>query len=814
MFKNYLLIALRNLKRNRIYSLINICGLAIGLAVFIFAAILTQYEKSHDIFFENAARIYTLGSVLSPQANYSVKEFDGVYTAIAPLLEAEATDIEATARIVQDEYLLTLGERGFYQKIKFADKALLKIFDFEYLAGDTSALDDPLGIALTETIAKKYFPAGNAMGKVISLNFHSKIDLRVTAVIRDIPRNSHFISSLIKDNPLEVIASLNALKQMDEFKLEGNWDNITTGDLTYVLLPSHLDGQWLEQQANDVFQRHASDDVKKFISGVKSRRLQDMNLVLWDAVGLPIITVVMGLGLMVLIIAGLNYTNLATAQAMDRAKEVGLRKTLGAKIGQLLIQFLVESVMITFIALLVALAMLEIIIPVFNDRFGKILSLDYFSLLPPLVIITFLIGLIAGAYPAYVITRVKPVDALKESLSKGLKRSLVRSAMIGAQFVFSVFLLAMVAVVTIQNEKIMKSSEIFPKSQIVTLQKTWVGDIPTRHDTLKREITALSGVENMTFSSQVPFIQQNWTFDASKNSGDIAGKVNLNRIMVEYDFLKTYDIPLIAGRDFSQEFANDMEKKESTVLNVIINETALKKLGFKSLHDALNKSFYQIFRDNEDGKKSRAYVIVGVMKDQNFLGLHNSIKPIVLRVHSQYYETASIRIKGKEFSATMREIERIWKKINPDYPIQVEYLDDIFNHMFKIYKSINIALAGFTVMALTLAFIGLFGLAAFMAAGRTKEIGIRKVMGAKTHQIVTLLIWQFSLPVLLALQVALPLSYFASDAYLNFFADRIESPIVMITGSGLVAVILSWLIVLTHAIRVSSRKPIHALRYE
>ncbi len=812
MFKNYILIALRNLMRNKTYSLINIGGLALGMAVFVFANVLAQYERNHDIFFEKSDRIYTLGSVFSPTANIGVKGTDGIYTTMAPLLKADLPDIEAIARTVQREYLLTMGDRNFYQGIKFVDKSLLKIFDFDYLAGNNTALDDPSGIILTESLAKKFFPGQNAIGQVLSLDH--KNDLRVTAVIRDIPKNSHFISSLIINEPLEAIAPLKALNKIADYDLAGNWNNLSMGNSTYVLLPAHLDRQWLEQQANDVFERHASESIKKFTTHLVSRKIEGMNLVLWEVTGMPVLESMVVLGFLVLIIAGLNYTNLATAQALGRAKEVGLRKTMGANMGQLLTQFLVESVATAFLAMLVALAILEILIPIFNDSLGKILTLDYLTLLPSLFGLTLLVGLIAGSYPAYIITRVRPVDALKESLSRGSKGSMVRSIMIGAQFVFSVFMMAMVAVVFFQNEKVKESSEIFPKSQIVTLERLGVEDLLARNETLKQEISAISGIEWVTFSSQVPFDQSNSAFAASKNSGDFAGKIIINQIIVEYDFLKTYNIPLLSGRDFSRDIANDLQKEDSEVLNVIVNELALKKLGLPTYKDAINKVFHEVAENPKEGRILKSFVIVGVMADQNFLGLHNSVKPLIFQVNPKYYQTASIRIMGLNFTQTMAKIEAVWKKVNPDYPIQVQFLDALFEDVFKIYKSMNIALAGFAVMALTLAFIGLFGLAAFMAAGRTKEIGIRKVMGAETYQIVTLLIWQFSRPVLWALVVALPMSYFASDAYLNFFAERIKLPIILIAGSGLIAVMLSWVIVSAHAYRVSSRKPIHALRYE
>ena len=595
MFKNYILIALRNLMRNKTYSLINIGGLALGMAVFVFASVLANYERNHDVFFEKADRIYTLGSVFTPTANVGVKGTDGVYTALPPLVVADVPDIEAMARIVQSEYLLSMEDRSFYQDIKFADKSLLEIFDFDYVLGDNTALDDPSGIILTESLAQKYFPDQIAMGQVISLDH--KHDLRVTAVIRDLPKNSHFVSSLIADRPLEAIAPLTALNKISNYDLDGNWGNLSMGDVTYILLPAHLDGQWLENQANDVFKRHASEDTQRFIENIKVRKLSEMNLVLWDVVGMPVIESMVVLGFLVLIVAGLNYTNLATAQALGRAKEVGLRKTMGANMRQLLTQFLVESVATAVIAMLVALAILELLIPIFNDSLGKIMALNYITLMPSLLAITLLVGLIAGSYPAYVITRVKPVDALKESLSKGSKGSMVRSFMIGVQFVFSVFMLAMVAVVFFQNEKVKESSEIYPKSQIVTLDRLGVEDLLARNETLKQEISNIPGIEMVTFSSQVPFDQSNWSFDAAKNSGDIAGKIRLQRIVVEYDFMKTYNIPLVEGRDFSRDISNDLEKKDSEVVNVIVNKLALKKLGFSNAKDSVNKTFYEIVED-------------------------------------------------------------------------------------------------------------------------------------------------------------------------------------------------------------------------
>jgi putative ABC transport system permease protein len=808
MFGNYLITAWRHIAKNKLYAVINILGLVVGLSVYVFSSLLATYENSHDLFFKHADRIFTVGSLLSATADIGINEIDGVHTGVAPFIESDIPEIEAVARTIRREFLISIDEDDYYQSILFADAPLLEIFDLEYIEGDSRALEDPLGLVLSRTVAEKLFGDDAALGKSVILDHDTA--LHVTAVIQDLPPNTHFNSSITVSGKFEVIAPLAALKAAADYDLAGNFTSLNLGDMTYMLLPPGRSLPWLQSKLDGLYDSHFPDEPRELITGFYVRPLKEANTIFWDAVGLPALEIIQLLGILVLVVAIVNYTNLATAQSLGRAREVGLRKTLGAGQRQLLVQFLVESLTIATISMLIALACLEIVVPVFNTALDRALSIDYAVTLPWLVLTTIIVGLVAGAYPAHVITQSSPIEALRDGGSRGTTVSLFRSTMLGLQFTISIFMLAMVLVVFLQNVQIENSSHIFPKSQILTLQRLQVEGIQERLETLRNEIKLLPGVTNVAYSSQVPFQQNNNAANVGPDEGDETQYFLLHYVVIDFDFMQTYDIPLLAGRNLSLDVSGDTLHAEQTEVNVIINKLAASRLGFTSAAEALNKNFYDFSTD----RARRVYTIVGIMPDQNFLGLHNKIKPMLFMVQPKYFSEGSIRIKGADMRTTVQQIEAVWDEVIPEYPIQIQFLDETFNEVFDIYSAMTKVLSGFAFMALTLSMIGLFGLAAFMAARRTKEIGIRKVMGASLFQIVRMLIWQFSKPVMWALLVALPVSYFASNTYLDFFADRLQLTEGIVLGSGIIAVAFAWAIVAIHAVRIARSSPITALRYE
>ena len=806
MLKNYITIALRNILKNRLYAFINIIGLAIGLTVYVFGSVLVDYERNHDRNFANTDRIYTINSTFSPAANIGIKKADTTYAAFGEFLKTGMPQLEAMARIKRQEFLITIGDDDYYQEIRFADPEFTKIFDLDYIVGDATALNDPSSVIFTRSAAEKFFGSVDVMGRTVLLDHQNS--LTVAAVIEDLPANTHFNSSVLGEGDMTVLAPMLALKKLIDYDPALDWGNISLGNRMYLLAPLNHDVADLETSLETTYQQHFPEDSKEFIIEVTMEPLTQANTAFWEGVGLPVIDSISILAVLVLVVACVNYTNLATAQNMGRAREVGLRRTLGAGRRQLLTQFLTESLIVAFIALMIALVLLELIVPFFNQSLGKVVTLDHLAILPWLALTTLAVGLISGGYPAYLITRTTPIDSLKDGNSGGARKSLVRSVMIGLQFVIAIFMLATVMVMYFQNQKVKQTIDLFPTDQILVLERLDVEEIAQQTETLRNELVRLPNIENVSFMSQVPFEQNNSSFEAFVNPGDEATSFSINRIRIDYEFLSTLDVALIAGRNVSREVAMDDPVEGSLQANVLLNELAVDQLGFDSPEAAIGQSFYRV-----DDEETTQYTIVGVVENQNFLGFHNQLKPFTFMVQSGQ-RVGAVRFNPTNVQQTLLDVEAVWDRIIPNYPMQSSFLNETFEGVYGIYRAINIALAAFAALALSLALIGLFGLAAFMAEQRTKEIGIRKIMGASIPQVVRLLIWQFSKPVLWALLIALPLAYFSINLYLDFFSDRIGLPIGIIAIAGMIGVIAAWGIVAMHAASVARSNPILALRYE
>lgn len=814
MLASYIKVALRNLSKHRLYAVINVLGLAIGLTVFLLSVLLSNYETNHDYMFEQRDRIYFISTQFNESAEIGVLETDGAQSALGPIIRNEVADLEAIARIVSREYLLTIEGDNYFQDMKFADPDFVKIFDLDYLAGDASAIQNPDSLIISQSTAEKLFGSVNVVGRTLELDH--KHSFSIGAVYADVGADSHFNSEVVDEGKLHVIAPFAALKTIADYPLEGDWNNLSFGDRTYILLPEHLDKSWLQQRINAVYEKHLDADRKGFIKAYKARPLVEANTMLADAIGIPVISSIRLLGLMVLLIACVNYTNLATAQSFGRVREVGLRKSFGANRGQLLVQFLTESLTITVLALLIAVAAIELIVPFYNQAFGKVVQISYLEALPLLIMVAVLVGLVAGAYPAYQIANVSPVDSLKSKNALGSGGGLFRSLMIGLQFALSIFMLATVLVMVFQTDKLEESSYIYPKDQMVVLARLDADGVQGRRDTLKEQLSQIKAVQTASYSSQVPFEQSSNSFKVSSSLGDSGNDISILNVRIDQDFVQTYDIKLVAGRNYDISIANDMETSEPGQVNVIINELAAKRFGFGSAEQALGQTFYNVAGSDTLAEDHRQfeYTVVGVTEDQNFLGLHNKLRPMMFFLSDRYLKRLSLRVSTHDLTNTLAEIEEIWGQVIPDYPIERRFLDDVFEDTFVIMRSMLNILYGFSTVALTLALIGLFGLAAFMAERRTKEIGIRKVLGAKAHQVAYLLIWQFSIPVVWSLLVAIPAAYLASNIYLGFFADRIDVLVPVLLLAGVIGIVTAWLIVSLHAFRVASVAPIRSLRYE
>lgn len=811
MFWNYLIIAVRNLRKNRVYTLVNLLGLTIGLTVFLFGFFMVRYENSHDLFFANSDRIYTLGSLYTPTAGEDRIQTSTLFPALVPIIEANVPEIEKIARTLVFERVASHGDHSFYEGVTFADKTLLEIFDFDYLYGSDQALLEPRGLVLSEDTAIRYFGEADVIGEIITLD--NKHDFYVRAVIR-IPENSHFSSGFaLGADSLKMLGTLDDLEGIGSFRGDQDWSRIWLGNFTYVLLPEELDANWLQNRLDGIFQQFVPDREKRRVSGVRVEPIERASLLLWDSYGVPVLKVIQFLCILVLITSCMNYTNLAVAQSLGRSREVGMRKVLGATRGQLLSQFIIESLMTVFVAVLCAMAILELVVPLFNLWSGSAMRLTYLVAIPWLLLVTLIVGIAAGAYPAWLATRASPVEALRDQARKGKTGMLFRSTMVGFQFAISIFMLATVMTMFLQNQRIEQASLIFPKTEVFTLHR--LEAVNNRLSILQRELLTIEGVEAVSGSSQVPFEQTNHSFEASLTPGDEASKQRFNRINITPEFFDVYDIPLLAGRHLSEDIVNDRfynELGERKMVNVIVNELALQRLGFNSIEESINQRIFPLADDLGIGD----LIIVGVVPTQNIQGLVSAEKPWVFiwDTNSKNMDTASIRIKTDNVTDTLAQIDVVWKRVVPDRPMRGWFLDEGFYRNYRLLENVNKVVGILALVALLLTLIGIYGLAHFYSVQKTKEIGLRRVLGAAVIEIVWMLIWRFSKPLLCSLAVALPASFLTSHLYLNLFDDRIESPFFVVLGAAFILIILSWVTVASQTIRAAKANPVRALRYE
>ena len=810
MLANYLKSAVRNLNKSRMYSVINLVGLSIGLTIFLFSLLLANYENNHDHMFSKRDQIYTLNSIFAPTSGEPIKEYPDVRLAYGPLLNNALPGEVKVVRSLHRELAVDVDGQQSYQGIRFVDPDYHHLFDFHFLKGRFRSKTDHNGLVLTESTAEKLFGQLNVIGRKVTVAHN--FEMQVVAVIEDVAADSHFNSSLLPNTQLSMIASINGLTRIDGFDLAGEWKSLNPEDLTYVLLPEKYDGKWLQQQVDQIYERYTPQDERLYISGINVRPLRQKNIQVWKALGFPVIESVQLLGLLILMISCLNYANLATAQSFYRTREVGLRKTFGASKSQLLIQYLTESLCMTSIAGLVSLSIVEVLTPAYNGLTGKAVMLDYLQIIPWLLLVIVFVAALSGGYPAYLIARESTIDSLHKQFLKGRKGLFFRSLMISLQFAISIFILAMVLIIYFQNVKMRSLSDVFPIDEVEVLGRVEFPEILAKEKQLRQHLSAIDGVKTAAFSSSIPFNVHGGFRPVTRDKNDDAQTKDLRLISVDQHFISLYEIGLVSGRKFQVDNIEDQFDADRETVNVILNELAVDLLGWKNSQAAIASEFFKA--NNKEFPTPRRYRIIGVMPNQYFHGVHMEQRPLAFYVRPDQYFYISLRIDSANRDQIMSEVEEVWQSLVPNYPVWRNSLSHYFDRFFRIPRGIANVLWGFALVALSLALIGLFGLSTFMAQRRTKEIGLRKVMGANLFQIVGLLLWQFSIPVLWSLFVALPLAYFASNIYLDFFPERIGSVISVTMLASLISLLTAWSIIFFHALSVARASPIQSLRYE
>jgi len=798
MFKNYLKIALRILKRYKVYSFINISGLAIGLACCLLILLYVRYERSYDRYHENADHIYRVVEELDFFGN---KSHMAVTPApFAPAMKNEFPEAKDAVRFMKGNFsegkvLVTHGTDSYYEdKLYFADNSVFEIFTFPLFKGDPkNALKEPFTVVISQEKARKYFGDEDPMGKILTLNDqYSQSDFTVKGVLKDIPKNSHF--------RFDFLASFATMEKRFPEWVQ-NWFNHMY--YTYLLLDENSSPEALEGKFAALIKKHtgeqAGDALKPHLQPLTSihlySHLESEIEANSDAVYVYIFAAV---ALFILMIACINFMNLATARSTYRTREVGMRKVVGARRSQLVRQFLGESILFSFIALPLAVVMMELLLPAFRAFTDRDLGFNYLNNWPILFIligITLVVGLISGIYPALFLSAFKPIKVLKGKLSSGSRSTLLRRGLIIFQFAVSIILIIATGIILSQVRYIRTTKLGFNKDQVLVLNIK-DKELRTKYEVIKAELSKNPSVLNVTASSGIPGrISHNWYF-STEGLQEKKEKPSMWVMMVDHDFIKTLGMEIVEGRDFSRSFTTD--DKDA----IILNEFAVKKYGWRS---PLGRN---IKTENKDG------YVIGVVKDFHFKSFYQQIEPVMIYISPAYFEFMSVRVAADKIPETIAFLKTEWKELAPNRPLDYFFLDDDFDQVYRQEERAGKIFGCFSVLAIFVACLGLFGLAAFTAEQRTKEIGIRKVLGATTSNIVSLLNKEFIKWVLVANLIAWPVAYYAMNRWLQGFAYRTSIGPGIFAFSAAAAVLIALLTVSSQAIKAAVANPADALRYE
>jgi len=806
MFKNYLKIAVRNLRKHKAYSFINISGLAIGMACCILSLLFVQEELSYDGFHENAGQIYRVATKLSNpvggwEAHYAATSFP-----VAPALKRDYPEVTDAVRIYRsDRSLVGYEEKRFYEdRFFFADSTIFEVFSFPLLKGNPRmALKQPYSVVITEEIAKKYFGDDDPVGMALVLeNQHT---FKVTGILKNLPRNSQ-----LQFDFLASYFTLNDIIGKD--KLETEWFMFFP-NYTYLLLPKGYLPMQLEEKFPKFVDTHMGAQLKS--NGISCelslQPLTDVHLAqnleneLETNGDVRYIYIFSGIAFIILLVACINFMNLATARSSKRAREVGMRKVLGAYRLQLIKQFIGESLLISFVALLCAIALAELLRPLFTALTGKILSMDYshnWLALLGFLTITLFVGIVSGSYPALFLSRFAPVEVLKGKSKTGSAGLLLRRGLVVVQFAVSIIFIVGALVVYHQLHYVKNKKLGFNKEQLITI--TIPGSaVQQKCAVMKAQFLQFPDVESVTASSSSPGSGVR-IMPVHAEGVDEKDALLSSIFMVDHDFIRTLGIEQAAGRDFSRDFPADDNEA------FILNEAAVSQLGWESADEAIGKKFELLWNN----KAVKTGEIIGVMKNFHFKTLRDKIGPVVLHLSAARIGAVSVRIRPENIPATIDFLEQKWHELVPNMPFEYSFLDDNFAKLYQAEEKLGQIFKVFSILAIFIACLGVFGLISFATEQRTKEIGIRKVLGASVPNMVSLLSKEFLKLVFIANLIAWPMAYFMMNRWLQEFAYRINLSLGIFLLAGALALVVTLLTVGYQALKAALANPVDSLRYE
>lgn len=800
MFQNYLTSLWRNISKNKVFTSINIAGLSIGMLACILITQFVIHELSYDNFLDKGDRIFRIQQDRYDKGELSTQWAAGA-AGIGPDLKANFPEVKAFTRLTKREATLATGDTFFKEdNLYFASEDFFNIFSIKLLEGvDSLVLSEPNKMVLSESTAKKYFGNENPVGK--SLRANGSLEFEISGVFEDLPVNTHM--------EIDILGSFVTLEKLsDEPITTWDWD----GFLTYILLEENTDPQSLEAKLPDFVQAQKGEDLKKYNAGlefhlqpVSDIHLDSDYIMEFKANGnrqsVNFLSVV---ALLILIIAWINYINLSTAKSIERAREVGIRKVMGGYRIQLIQQFLTESLFLNFIAVILAAGFAILLTPWFSSLTGR--ELGYQLFMQPafwlILLGLILIGaVISGLYPAFVLSSFQPVEVLKGKFKNTDAGIWLRKSMVVTQFIASITL--MVGTFTVYQQLVFMQNQDLGVNidQTLVLESPSVTDstYKQKYQVFKQKISSFSGVISVTASTSVPGSQPGWNAGGIRRLSQAEDEQNQYRIiMTDGAFNESFGLEMLHGREFSDEVANE-EK------NVLLNETATRLMGFDFPEEAINDEIF-FWGDT--------FKIVGVMKDYHQESLKKSYDAMIFRYNDAPNGFYSVKVAPSEIKGLMTSIESEWKELFPGNPFQYFFLDEHFDKQYKSDQQFGTIFSIFSALAIFIASLGLFGLSSLTAIQRTKEIGIRKVMGATLPGLLQLISKDFIILILVAIVCAVPLSIWIMNSWLQDFATRIPLTWWIFAIPSLTVVIITLATVSIHTIKVAMINPVKSLSYE
>ena len=792
MIKNYLIIALRTIKNHKGYSFINITGLAIGIACCILILLWVNEELGYDRFHKNADLLYRVNAI-----NETTEQVYFQWQMPAPLspaLKEEIPEIQFSTRHLElgGEWLVRYGDKSFMESaFSLVDPDLFQMFTFPAVKGNLSnALSDPHSVVITQRMADKYFPDEDPIGKI--LHVEGALDFAVTAVIKNMPRNSHLQFDFLI--PFILLGELQT-----EYDVMEDWN--IQNNATFVLLQKKNTAQDVDKKIAHFLDKHLEKQrLVLYLQPLGKIHLFSTNIRGPITPGKGDITYVYVFSLIavfILITACINFMNLTTARSTTRAKEVGLRKVIGAHRSKIIQQFFGESLLMSFISLGLAIVLVELLLPAFTSISGTQLSLGYgrnINMLLAIVAIAFFTGILAGSFPALYLSSFQPVKVMKGIFFLGGQGASFRKILVIVQFSISILLIICTIIISDQIV-FMKTKKLgFEKEHLVILRIR--GGLRQNYESVRDEMLKSPEILAVTQTSAVPTKGASYSGPAT----DWVGKkpeenIQWYLIAVGNDYLETLNIEMVQGRFFSKKFTIDAS-------SVVVNETAAKVVGGKT---PLGRQF------TFWGKKFR---IMGVVKDYHFSPMQFTLKPLILAYMPDDFRYFIIKINPERIPEAIASMERVWKKFAPEYPFEHRFLAEEYDSMYRTEQKVGTIFKSFALLAIVISCLGLFGLASFLAERRTKEIGIRKALGASVSEIVLLLSKEFTKWVVVANVIAWPIAYYAMNQWLQGFAHRISIGIGPFLAATLLAIVIALLTVIYQTVKAALTDPVEALRYE